>query len=196
MTGNGDLETLIDRIGEGDREAFAALYDATSSYVYGLLLKVLDDREKAEEVAQRVYTQVWRTAASFDGDRSSPLTWIAMIARSRAIDRTRSDRSRADTMDELEGSPDRDALGATFPDPEEAASLAERRQLVRAAMEDLPPEQRDSLMLAFFRDLSHREIADRTDTPLGTVKSRIRSGLQKLEDRLDPVLGGGKGGAP
>lgn len=195
MTGNGDLEALIDRIGEGDREAFAALYDATSAYVYGLLLEMLDDREKAEEVAQRVYTQVWRTAASFDGDRSSPLTWIAMIARSRAVDRIRSDRSRADATDELEGRPDRDALGANVPDPEEAASLAERRQLVQAAIEELPAEQREALMLAFFRDLSHREIADRTGTPLGTIKSRIRSGLQKLEQRLEPVLGGRQGGA-
>lgn len=195
MTGREDLEALVDRIGEGDREAFAALYDGTSSYVYGLLLKMLDDREKAEEVAQRVYTQVWRTAASFDGDRSSPLTWIAMIARSRAVDRLRSDRSRADATDELEGRPDREGLGTSGPDPEEAASLAERRQLVQAAMEELPPEQREALMLAFFRDLSHREIADRTGTPLGTIKSRIRSGLQKLEGRLRPVLGGRPGGA-
>lgn len=191
-----ELTRKIERIGDGDRDAFASFYDETSSFVFGLLLKILDDRDEAEDVAQEVYTQIWRTASTYDPARSSAWTWVAMVARSRALDRVRSEGSYSEAMDELEGRPETDVLGAGFRTPEEVATLSERREIVREAIGDLPDPQTHALKLAFFRGLSHREIADRTGTPLGTVKSRIRSGMQKLERKLTPVLDPGEGGAP
>lgn len=196
MSQGSELTRQIKRIADGDRDAFASFYDETSSFVFGLLLKILDDRDKAEDVAQEVYTQIWRTAPTYNPARSSPWTWVAMIARSRALDRTRSEGSYSDAMDELEGRPGTDLLTTGFRNPEEAATLSERREMVQDALGDLPDPQLHALTLAFFQGLSHREIADRTETPLGTVKSRIRSGLQKLERKLTPLVDPGEGGAP
>lgn len=184
-----ELEALVRRMADGDRKAFAAFYDRTSAFVFGLLVKILGDRHQAEDVAQEVYAQMWRTAGSFDPDRGSVRTWIAMAARSRAIDHVRSAGAYADTLDGLTS---HDHVGGNPPpNPEESASNRERRELVRRALADLPEEQREAVQVAFFRGWSHREIAERTETPLGTVKSRIRSGLMKLEERLSPTLGDG-----
>lgn len=189
MSSPVELEALVRRMADGDRKAFAAFYDRTSPIVFGLLMKILADRQRAEDVAQEVYTQMWRTAGSFDPDRGSVRTWIAMAARSRAIDHVRSAGTYADTLDGLTS---RDhPRGAPPPNPEQSVSDRERRELVRRALEDLPEEQREAIQVAFFRGWSHREIAEKTDTPLGTVKSRIRSGLMKLEERLSPTLGDG-----
>lgn len=191
MTSSVDLEGLVRRMADGDREAFAAFYDHTSSLVFGLLMKILGDRQEAEDVAQEVYAQMWRTAESFDPDRGSARTWIAMTARSRAIDRVRSTGSYADALGELTSRPRGNPTGEPPPTPEESAVLRERRELVRNALAELPPEQREAIRVAFFRGWSHREIAERTEIPLGTVKSRIRSGLMKLEERLSSALGDG-----
>lgn len=148
-------------------------------------------------MAQEVYAQVWRTADEFDPARGSALSWLAMIARSRAVDRNRSDGSYDGALESLEGAGEGTArtrtVGETGADPEEAAVLSERRELVREALEELPEAQRAALRLAYFGGMSQREVAERTDTPLGTVKSRIRMGLGKLEDRLAPVLEGETG---
>lgn len=134
----------------------------------------------AEEVAQDVYLQLWRSAPTFDPERSSGLAWIAMIARSRAIDRVRSEASLRSALQELGQQPA--ARGER--DPEEEASLSERRARVRQALASLPPEQRTAIELAYFEGLTHTEIASKTDTPLGTVKTRIRAAVAKLEQTL------------
>ena len=188
-----ELDALITDIAAGDREAFERFYDETSRYVYGVLLRILEDRERATDAAQEVYSQVWRTAEDFDPSRGTALSWLAMMARSRAVDRSRSEGSYEDALSSLE-----DAAGGDLRrhvgerssnDPEEHTVLRERRELVRSAMAELPEEQAAALRLAYFGGLSQREIAERTDTPLGTVKSRIRMGMGKLEERLAPVLG-------
>ena len=189
MTTAPELARLLEAAAGGDEEAFAELYDATSSFVFGLLMKMLGDEKEATEVAQDVYAQIWREAGDYDPDRGAVRSWIAMIARSRAVDRLRSSRSYTDAMDALESSPSAEhPVGGNPSDPEEDAVHAERRRLVRSAMAELPQEQRRAIEVAFFRGMSHREIAESTDTPLGTVKSRIRAGLGKLEQRLGPIL--------
>ena len=164
----------------GDRRAFGVFYDRTVPLVFGLLLRMLRDGHAAEEVAQDVYVQLWRSAATFDPARSTGLAWVAMVARSRAIDRLRADSSLRAAL-ETAGA---DLAPPSGPDPSEETSLRERRARVRAAVNALPPEQRQALELAFFHGLSHTEIAARTATPLGTVKTRIRAALAKLERLL------------
>lgn len=190
MSDAARIATLLRRIAAGDRAAFASLYDATSPAVYGMLVGMLRSPAVAEEVAQEVYVEVWRKAGSFDPARGSAETWISLLARSRALDRIRSDRSYAGAVDRAGSSiTAAELIGENRDDPAEAASLAQRRRLVRAALREMPEEQRTAVMLSFFGGLSHSEIAEREQIPLGTVKSRIRSGLGKVEDRLRPVLG-------
>ena len=190
MPERGQVERLISEVATGDRAAFGRLYDATSGAIYGLLVRMLRDPELAEDVAQEVYLEVWRKASRFDPDRGAGGSWIALIARSRALDRIRARRAYASAKDRAETVvSSADLMGAVATDPAEAASLGERRGLVRAALAEMPLEQRRAVVLAFFGGLSHGEIAEREDLPLGTVKSRIRAGLEKVESRLRPVLG-------
>lgn len=172
-----DIANILQRVAVGDQRAFAELYDETSPYVFGILVRMLARREAAEEVAQDVYLQAWRTAGDFDPTRGSGWSWLAMMARSRALDRIRSDRSYGRALDRFEREPAAEAN----PDP---AILAGRAGRVRKALEELSEEQAQALRLAFFGGLSHREIAERTGIPLGTVKTRIRAALHKLRETL------------
>jgi RNA polymerase sigma-70 factor (ECF subfamily) len=178
-----DIEALISRLAARDTRAFASFYDRTTGFVFGLLLRILGDRDVAEEVAQEVYLQLWRTAGTFDAGRSSALAWIATVARSRAIDRLRADASQRNAVQGLAGQPGR----VEPPTPEEEASLRERRVRVLEALRSLPAEQRSAIELAFFEGLSHSEIARKTDTPLGTVKTRIRAAIGRLEQALEAL---------
>jgi RNA polymerase sigma-70 factor, ECF subfamily len=178
-----DIEGLIQGLAARDQRAFAAFYDRTVAFVFGLLLRILGDRNTAEEVAQDVYLQLWRTAGTFDSRRSSGLAWIATVARSRAIDRLRADASLKNALHGLAHEPNPKESAS----PEEEASLRERRTRVLEALLALPPEQRSAIELAFFEGLSHSEIARKTDTPLGTVKTRIRAAIGKLEQALQAL---------
>lgn len=186
---------MIERIVEQDAGAFASFYDRTAPYVFGVLLRMLGRREAAEEVAQEVYTALWRNARSFDAKRGSAVTWIGLIARSRAIDRLRAERSLKTAVESMTAFGKTDPVGEgdgdAFVGPEEAFDIAQRRRLVLAALDGLPPEQRTMIELAFFEGLSHSEIARQMKTPLGTVKSRIRAAIGKLEDILAPNFIGG-----
>ncbi len=189
-----ELEALISRTGSGDAGAFATLYDQTSAIVFGLVLRIVGDRAEAEEVVQESFLQLWRRAASFDPSRGSPLAWITMTARSRAIDRIRSDASYRGAIAGLGEEGSKQPVGDSAADPEETASLRERHALVKRALAGLSDEQRQALELAFFRGLSHSEIARLTETPLGTIKSRIRAAVKKLEEVLGPVVRAGGNG--
>ncbi len=171
----------VKRIASGESEALGRLYDGTHPLVYGLALRVLGDIRDAEEVTLDVYTQVWRTAGSFDSRRGTVSAWVVMLARSRAIDRLRSGairRRREETLSEWFEAP---AAGAS---PEEASLLGQQQRRVRAALATLVPEQREAIELAFFSGLSHSELAARLGQPLGTVKTRIRLGMMKLRELL------------
>ncbi len=179
-----DIGGLLQRVAVGERGAFVELYDQTSPYVFGILVRMLASREVAEEVAQELYVQAWRQAGSFDASRGSGWTWLAMMTRSRALDRIRADRSYGRALDRLVEEPAIDVGPNPGLEPDRESILGEHATRVRRALEGLPSEQAGALRLAFFGGLSHREIAERTGIPLGTVKTRIRTGLIKLRDAL------------
>jgi RNA polymerase sigma-70 factor (ECF subfamily) len=168
------------QIGDGDARALATLYDQTSSLVYGVAMRILRNEADAEEVASEVYTQVWRTASSFDASRGSVLAWLTTVARSRSIDRVRS-RSRARKEEPIEHAA---AIASEQETPERSSWLGEQRRRVREALGSLPPEQREAIEMAYFSDMTQTELAERLQQPLGTVKTRIRLGMIKLRDRL------------
>jgi RNA polymerase sigma-70 factor (ECF subfamily) len=183
-----DLVSLVESVAAGDQSALATLYDATNRFIYSLILRVLGDMGSAEEVLIDVYTQLWRQAASYDANRGAPLAWMATIARSRAIDRLRSswqDQHRKESLDVLGDAP------ANAASPEESAAASERQRFVREALNLLTPEQRRVIELAYYSGLSHSEIAEKLNQPLGTVKTRTRLGMMKLREALTPLLGDG-----
>lgn len=177
-TSSDDL-SLIRRIGDGDESALATLYDRWSPVVYSLVVHLLDDADGAEDVVEETFWQVWQRASSYDATRGTVRTWILTIGRSRALDRLRSrKRSREDLSTDLTLVRDPHA------DPSQQAEGAERTHLVYAALQQIPDEQRVALELAYFRGLSQSEISELLGEPLGTVKTRMRLGMQKLRDML------------
>jgi RNA polymerase sigma-70 factor (ECF subfamily) len=183
VTGTLEIEPadLIARCALGDQAALAELYDATAAQVNGLALRILADRDTAEEVTGDVFLQVWRSAGSYEPARGSPLAWLFTLARSRAIDRLRGGAAERRQSSPFELAPD---VECDAPGPEEGSSLAQRRRIVRAALERLGEEQRQVLEMAFFQGLSHSEIAAALGAPLGTVKTRIRLGMSRLREWL------------
>jgi len=164
----------------GDRRAFEALYQRTASKLFGVCLRILGERGDAEEVLQDAYLAIWRKAGLYDAQRASPITWLAMIARNKAIDRLRGGRL------------DRAALPIDFgaelaDDGIDVAALAENDSEGRRlhdCMGELSEEQRNAIRIAFFEGCTYEELAARSETPLGTIKSWIRRGLMKLRDCL------------
>jgi RNA polymerase sigma-70 factor (ECF subfamily) len=183
-----DLKALIERSAAGDRDAFAAFYDETSSVVFGVASRVLGDRFEAEEVTADVFLQVWRTASRFDSSRGSPIAWLLMLTRSRAIDRLRARGPARQAERPLEF-----ATGASDErsDPGRGSWIAQQRVFVRGALAEIPFEQRTALELAYFEGLTHREIAERLTIPVGTAKTRIRLGMLKLREVLAPMVSNG-----
>jgi RNA polymerase sigma-70 factor (ECF subfamily) len=177
---------MIREIAGGDGQALAALYDATSRTVYGLLLRILSDPSAAEEVLLDVYSQVWRRAGSYSPERGKPLAWLTTIARSRAIDRVRRGRQEQQLTAPL----DEAARAAEGESVEEGVRAGEVRAVLRAALERLAPEQREVIELAYYGGMSHSEIAAARGLPLGTVKTRTRLGMMRLREMLKPAWEG------
>ena len=180
-----DLNLLIVRVAAGDQLAMTSLYDASSRVLYGLLLRILNEHGLAEEVLLDVYMQVWRQADSYDELRGSPMAWMLTIARSRALDRLRSDRQELLLRESFEAVDENTRSGINV---EESAAIAEVQEKVRDALKTLPAEQRKVIELAYYAGLSHSEIALHLEQPLGTVKTRIRLATMKLRDILQPEL--------
>ncbi len=173
-----DVE-LLAAIAARDEAALAQLYDRYRVILFGLLMRILNNREEAEDVLQELFMQVWRRAADFDENRGKPFTWLVTMGRSRGIDRLRTLAAReraavAGARDEAEAVSD----AATD------AFRSEQRGLVTNALAQLPDEQKRPLMLAYFDGLTQSEIAAQLGAPLGTVKTRMRSGMIKLRELL------------
>jgi len=192
-TSSGDTDrALIARVQARDADALDLLYDRYASRLMGLAQRVLGDTGEAEEVLQEVFLFVWRSATTFDPARGSVLAWLLVATRSRSIDRLRSRRPAARAgLTSVDQVPDK----ADSRDLETDSAAREWETLCRSAIAELPAEQRIVLELAYFEGLTHQEIAQKTSTPLGTVKTRVRLGLMKLKDRIRPYLRGGTSGS-
>jgi RNA polymerase sigma-70 factor, ECF subfamily len=171
----GDEMRCVARIRAGDQQAFAELYDRYSSVVYAVALRVLQDTGAAEDILQDIFLQLWRKPDAFDSSRGSLAAWLAVIARHRSIDRLRQRRPETDIEDCVIAS------GTDLRDEAERSLVIEK---VRVVMNEMGTDQRAAMEMAFFQGLTHAEIAEKTGEPLGTIKTRIRSGLQLLRTRL------------
>jgi RNA polymerase sigma-70 factor (ECF subfamily) len=188
-----DLDlAAIQRMASGDGTALADLYDRHGRSVYGLAARILGDPAEAEDLTQDVFTLAWKNAARYDPARGAVAAWLLVTTRTRAIDRIRARRSRPQG-----GSDDDGRKMANIPDGSPSVDVivatSQDAARVRVALADLPVDQRDALEQAYFQGLSHSEIADRTGIPLGTIKTRIRSGLQRLREAMaseNPMKGG------
>jgi RNA polymerase sigma-70 factor (ECF subfamily) len=173
-----DVE-LLKSIVRGDERALAELYDRYRVILFGLLMRILNNREEAEDVLQEVFLQVWRKAEDFDEERGRPFTWLVTLGRSRGIDRLRTLASR----ERVAEAGARDAVEQVS-DAASDAFKSEQRGIVNKALAQLPDEQKRPLMLAYFDGLTQSEIATRLGAPLGTVKTRMRTGLMTLRELL------------
>ncbi len=178
---------LLVGIAKGDQEAFSAFYDRYSAILFSIAFRVLNDQTSAQDVLQEVFLQIWAKASTYDSSRGKPLTWAVTMTRNKAIDRLRSRLRRARLKDEVERE--------TQPEEPANARVAldevltrEKSELVRAAVKELPLEQRKAIEMAFFSGLTQTEIAGQLGAPLGTIKARIRRGMMKLRDAMDHRL--------
>jgi len=167
--------TLVTAIRTGDQGAMAALYDRYSSIVYAVALRVLQDTAAAEDVLQDIFMQLWRNPGAFDASRGNMAAWLAVIARHRAIDVLRRRKPEEDFEN---------VMVSVEPDLASDADRSRAMAKVRVAFETMAPPQRSALEMAYFEGLTHAEIAQKTGEPLGTIKTRIRTGLLSLRKVL------------
>lgn len=178
---------LLRRTGEGDRGSFEQLYERFSGVLFATAYRVLNNQQAAEDVLQDVFIQIWEKAPLYDANRGKPLTWAVTLTRNKAIDRLRSVQRRHRLQDDVEKE------AQTFEQFDDRSSLdavegVEKAQLIRGAIGKLSKEQREAIELAFFSGLTQTEIAERLGEPLGTIKARIRRGMMKLRELLEPQL--------
>lgn len=176
------LMNLIDRVARRDEAALKALYDLTSRKLYGLSLRVVGSAERAEDVLQETFLQVWRSAGEYRATLSPPMAWLSLIVRSRSLD---SLRRRAAERDHLTQELD-ETLADTLPgdaaNPMDTSLASQQAWALHQCLSQLENKQREVISLAYLRDLSHGELAGQLRLPLGTVKTWIRRGLDKLRD--------------
>ncbi len=179
---------LMQGIAQGDRTALSRLYDKHASLVYSLCLRIVNDQGAAEELLGDIFFELWRRSDRYDAGRGSPLTYIVTLARSRAIDRRRSQRGPLRLSIDQPMTPGGSSVGSMLASdeagPVQTVVTDESAEVVRRALACLDPVHRQAIELNFFEGLSHSEIAERLDKPLGTVKTHIRQGLIRLRDVL------------
>jgi len=176
----GDI-TLIDRIVAHDQRAVGELYDRHNRLLFGLILRILRDRSEAEEVLQEVFVLVWTRAETYNVALGPPAAWLVRVARNRAIDRLRANTVR---IRAVESAP----LPLPAENPESRAALSEQQRAVASALDALPPDQRQLIEEAYFLGLTQSELAEKFSLPLGTVKTRIRTGMMTLRQQLQQTV--------
>ena len=184
-------DSLVERVVEGEQQALLALYDRHASRVYAVALRILGDAMSAEEVTQDVFLKLWSRARSYLSSRGAFATWLLTIARNAALDRLRLERRRPAISDDAEP----DEVWQDIPDESSSSEEARWRSLY-FAVQALPPEQRQVIELAYYQGLSHSQIAEHLGWPVGTVKTRLRMGMEQLRLRwLADENGEGKSNA-
>jgi RNA polymerase sigma-70 factor (ECF subfamily) len=186
-------QRLVGRMAEGEDIALGELYDRYGRTLYALAMAIVREPADAEEVVVDAFGQAWRQASAFDPRRGSVGAWLATIARSRALDmvRARGRRARAyERAAQLSDDGIATPIAGLGPDPGRGAERSEARRLVAQALATLPEPQRVAIELAYFEGLSQSEIAERLAEPLGTIKTRMRTGMEKLRGLLSPLLEG------
>jgi RNA polymerase sigma factor (sigma-70 family) len=174
------LSAALNRVAGGDRAALRLVYDMTAAKLFGVCLRILNDRSEAEDVLQDVYITVWRKAASFDETRASPITWLVAIARNRAIDRVRSAGARGNEPIEAA-----DSVSDPAPLASEVLEAEQEKGRLNGCLDELDGRQSAAIRSAFMDGLTYEELAGRTGVPLGTMKSWIRRGLARLRECLE-----------
>jgi RNA polymerase sigma-70 factor (ECF subfamily) len=190
--GPSDLE-VIARVAAGDERALGTLYDRYATFAYSLASAILRDGPDAEEVVAEAFSQVWRSASGFDASRGSVAAWISTIVRTRSLDLIRSQKRRAKMLDQaaaMTGDGSAPGMSTGAPEADRGAEISEAQALVRRSLDELPAAQRQVLELAYFGGLSQSEIAEQLREPLGTVKTRMRAGMEKMRQSLGPIMGG------
>ncbi|MFN0178881.1 MAG: RNA polymerase sigma factor [Gemmatimonadales bacterium] len=183
-----DDRALLGQIAGGDERALGLLYDRYSALLYAVAYRIVGERADAEEIVLEAFSQVWRTAGRFQGEKGSVVAWLTMIGRSRALDLVRARGRRARVVDTAAHAEPDVALAMGRGPEQPGAQVADKERAARVAeaMDGLSAPQRQAIELAFFEGLSHSEIAERLDQPLGTIKTRVRLAMEKLRDALRP----------
>jgi len=171
---------LLQRIAQKDSASFQAFYRKYGGLLFTAIANVLNDHHDAEDVMQEVLVQIWNKAHLYEPRKGKPLTWLTTMARNRAIDRIRSKQRRSRLNDDFESESRTDQLEFDESSSDQVEVL-ERSRIVRSAVSKLTPDQREAIQLAYFAGLTQAEVADRLNEPLGTVKARIRRGVNRLE---------------
>ncbi|NCO85341.1 MAG: sigma-70 family RNA polymerase sigma factor [Rhodobacterales bacterium] len=178
MSSTADIETLIARMALGDRAAFSALYTATSAKLFGVALRVLDNRAEAEDALQEVFVKVWRAAGTYQVNGLSPMTWLITITRNHAIDRLRARRGATGGMDELA------ELADLTPGPEALAIASSDSGRIAGCLGQLEPDRADAVRRAYVEGETYDELARRYGVPLNTIRTWLRRSLLKLRECL------------
>lgn len=191
---NALLAQLLARVALGDRAAFASLYKAVSAPLLGVILRIQRDRGQAEDVLQEIFVSIWRAAQGFDAARAQPMTWLTSIARNRAIDSLRRNKTEVATVSALGGDDDDvgpnlvDTFASDLGGPLEMLTQAAQAQALAHCVDALSAEQQQCVALAYYQGLSHSEVAQHLRQPLGTVKSWVRRALMALKDCLGQAV--------
>jgi len=175
---------LVQRMASKDAKALDAFYTRYNRVAFSLILRIVGNREDAEDVLTDVFWQVWQQSPKYDASRGKPIAWLLTIARTRAIDSVRSSNRQQSKTEEL----DVDKNPPTAPPEPDSFVVADTRRAVQEALQTLPEQQRVALEMAYFQGMSHTEIATALAQPLGTVKDRIRNGMMHLKKRLKAYL--------
>jgi RNA polymerase sigma-70 factor, ECF subfamily len=184
MPSNEDLAVLLPRVALGDRAAFERVYRATCAHLLGVAFRILNSRERAEEVLQEAFMNVWHGAGGFDASVAVPMTWLINIVRNKAIDALRSGKTERASTSSL----DEEAMAVAADPTQQPQALLERSLealRITGCMDELGAPQRQALALAYYRGMAHSEIAQTLGAPLGTAKAWVRRGLDKLKTCLE-----------
>ena len=173
-------QQLLERVAQGDKQAFAALYDEVSPRVFGLVKRLLRDHSQSEEVTQEIFLEIWQSAPRFDPNKGGASTWILTMAHRRAVDRVRASQSSRD-RDLKIGIRD---LDAAIDHVSESVEVRFEHERVEKAMERLTELQRQAISLSYYGGLSNSEVAEKLSVPIGTIKTRIRDGMIRLRDEM------------